>query len=234
MIMPAPRWRAIFTCIMPMIPSPMIRIDSPRLRPERASDLTTHAAGSTSTPLASSIWSGSFRVSRWLVALTRKYSAIPPGSRLVARQVAHCTYSPRRHAAHWKAGRMMMHENAVARLEAAHRRACLLDHTYRLVAEHQRRLAPDVPGHDIAGADAAGAWRGPNIVGAGFWALGFFDPDIAEIVKTCDSHGGIELCVPRRCLSTAQMRGAVAFAPVAAGVSPADAKRPSVCAGGSE
>ena len=64
MIVPAPRCRASFTCIMPMMPSPMIRIDSPGLSPERLSDFTTHAAGSTRTPSASLIESGSLNVSR--------------------------------------------------------------------------------------------------------------------------------------------------------------------------
>ena len=64
MMVPAPRCRAIFTCIMPMMPSPMIRIDSPGLSAARLSDFTTHAAGSIRTPSASLIASGSFNVSR--------------------------------------------------------------------------------------------------------------------------------------------------------------------------
>ena len=64
-----------------------------------------------------------------------------------------------------EAGRMMVDEDALAAAKAAHRCADLLDHADRLMAEHQRRLAPDVPGHDVARADAAGAGAHQNFVG---------------------------------------------------------------------
>ena len=62
------------------------------------------AAGSTRTPSRSETSAGSLSVSRWLVAPTTKNSAIPPGVILVARQVSHWTYSPRRHGEQSKQG----------------------------------------------------------------------------------------------------------------------------------
>src|SRR6267154_1039306 len=49
-----------------------------------------------------------------------------------------------------KAWRMMMYENAIAALESLHCGAGLLDDSDWLVPKHQRRLALDIPGHDIA------------------------------------------------------------------------------------
>ena len=50
---------------MPMMPSPIIRIVSPRLSPDRLSDFTTQAAGSISD-LSLGMWHGG---RRWLMPL---------------------------------------------------------------------------------------------------------------------------------------------------------------------
>ena len=65
-----------------------------------------------------------------------------------------------------KAGRVMVHEDAVTGLELAHRRAGLLDDADRFVAEHERRLALEIPGHDVARADAACDRADEKVVGA--------------------------------------------------------------------
>src|ERR1019366_8204194 len=87
-----------------------------------------------------------------------------------------------------KAGRMMVHENAVAGFEAAHRRAGLLDDADRFVAEHERRLALEVPGHDVARANAARARADQNVAVADLGPGAFLDADVVEIVEPCYLH----------------------------------------------
>ncbi len=82
----------------------------------------------------------------------------------------------------------MMHEHAIAAAKITHRGARLLDHADRLMSQDQRRLAPDVPGHNVARADSAGARAHQDIVGADLGAGAFLDADIAEIVEPCDLH----------------------------------------------
>src|ERR1019366_3636282 len=85
-------------------------------------------------------------------------------------------------------GRMMMDEDPVAGPKFTHARADFLDHADRLMAKHERRLAPDVPRHDVAGADAAGADAHQHIGAAHRGSGTQFHPDIAEIVETRDLH----------------------------------------------
>src|SRR5208282_2216224 len=101
-----------------------------------------------------------------------------------------------------EAGRVMVHVDALAGFEVAHRGAGFLDDADGFVAEHKRSFAPDVPRHDIAGADSTRAGADQNIVGANLGTGAFFDPDIAEIVETGNLHDLIELCGPRAALST--------------------------------
>jgi hypothetical protein len=58
----------------------------------------------------------------------------------------------------------------------------------RLVAEYQRGLAPDIPWHDIAGANAARCNADHDVVGTGFGTGTFFETNIAEIVEPCHPH----------------------------------------------
>ena len=122
----------------------------------------------------------------------------------------HVLAAPARRAL--EARRVMMDEDALAAAKPAHRRADLLDHADRLVAQHQRRLAPDVPGHDVARADAAGAGAHQDFVGAGRRARVLLDADIAEIIKPCDLHVSPELCGPRRPLSNVRVKRSAAGA----------------------
>jgi hypothetical protein len=77
---------------------------------------------------------------------------------------------------------MMMYEDAVAGLERMRRGARFLDDADRLVAEHRASLAPDIPRHDVAGADSTGAGADQDIAGTDLRAGGFFDADVTEIV----------------------------------------------------
>src|SRR5579872_1143503 len=141
---------------------------------------------------------------------------------------------------------MMVNEDALAAAKAAHRPAHLLDHADRLMAEHQRRLAPDVPGHDIARADAAGAGADQNFVGPGGGTRVLLDADIAEVVEPCNLHLSGELWGPRGPMSNAaaliiNQRLAVIFAGVGSyrgffrpcsrtmGFAPDDAARGDAC-----
>jgi hypothetical protein len=83
---------------------------------------------------------------------------------------------------------MMMHENAVAAFEFAHGGAGLLDDTDRFVAEHERRLALDVPGHYVARADAARAGANQDVAVADRGPGAFLDADVAEIIKPSYLH----------------------------------------------
>ena len=75
-----------------------------------------------------------------------------------------------------------MYEDAVARLEAMSRGTCLLDDADRFVTEHGAGLAPDIPGHDITGANSARASAHQDIAGSDLGAGSFFDANIAKIV----------------------------------------------------
>ena len=77
---------------------------------------------------------------------------------------------------------MMMHEDPIAGLERMRRGTRLLDDTDRFMAEHCAGLAPDVPWHDVAGADSARAGAHQDIARADFGAGSFFDADVTEIV----------------------------------------------------
>jgi hypothetical protein len=83
---------------------------------------------------------------------------------------------------------MVMDEDPIAAAEIAHGRAGFFDHTHRFMAEDQGRLAPDVPGHDVARANAARAGANEHISGPNFGTGARFDADVAEIVKACDLH----------------------------------------------
>jgi hypothetical protein len=77
---------------------------------------------------------------------------------------------------------MMMYEDAIAGPEGMRRGTCLLDHADRLMTQHAAGLAPDVPGHNVAGADSAGACAHQDIAGADLGARGLFDANVAKIV----------------------------------------------------
>ena len=94
-----------------------------------------------------------------------------------------------------EARRVMMHEDAVARLEVAGCGAGLFDHADRLMSQHRAGLAADVPRHDIARTDPAGAGAHEDVADAGFRTGGFLDANIAEIVEACDLHDSqLKLC----------------------------------------
>jgi hypothetical protein len=84
--------------------------------------------------------------------------------------------------------RVVMNKNAIARFETAHGIADFFDHSDRFMTQHERRFALDVPGHDVAGADAAGARANQDVVGANLGAGAFLDADVAEIVKPGHLH----------------------------------------------
>ena len=69
-----------------------------------------------------------------------------------------------------------------------HGRADLLDDSDRLVAQHQRRLAPDIPGHDIAGADAACGRAHEHLGWADRRTHAILDADVAKIVEPSNLH----------------------------------------------
>ena len=92
---------------------------------------------------------------------------------------------------------MMMDENTFTGTKITHGGARLLDHANRLVTEDQGRLAPDIPRHDVTGADTAGADADEEVVGSHFGASAFLDADIAEIVKTGNLHTHAENFVTR-------------------------------------
>jgi len=81
-----------------------------------------------------------------------------------------------------------MHEDAVARMEVAHRASGFGDDADRLMAEHEWGLAADVPGHDIAGADATCCNANQQVVRArlGPWAV--LKADITKIIKASYLH----------------------------------------------
>jgi hypothetical protein len=82
----------------------------------------------------------------------------------------------------------MMHEDAVARMEAAYCVSRFGDNADRLMAEHKRGLAPDVPGHNIPGADTARCNPDQQVVRARFGPWAVLKPDITEIVKASNLH----------------------------------------------
>jgi hypothetical protein len=86
----------------------------------------------------------------------------------------------------------MMHEDALAGTKFSNAGTDFFYYADRLMAEHQRRFAPDVPRHDVAGADAAGAHPHQHIGGAHLGAGTLFDPNVAEIVESRYLH-----CHPR-------------------------------------
>ena len=170
------------------MPNPITMIVSPGRIPDRRNDLTTHADGSTSTPSRSCDTVGQ----RQRIALVdgadqekfghpaRVDFAAAPGGAL------HVLGAPAGRAL--KTGRMMMHENALSGAEPAHRRARLFDHSDRLMTQHQRRLAANIPGRDLAGADAACGCPHQDIVGSDVGRRMILDADIAKVVKTSDLH----------------------------------------------
>lgn len=81
----------------------------------------------------------------------------------------------------------MMNEDAVAGLESGSTSG-FLDYTDWLVTQYRSGLAPDVPGHDVAGTNSACASAHQDIAGAHLGSGGFFDADVTKIVKTCDLH----------------------------------------------
>ena len=82
----------------------------------------------------------------------------------------------------------MVDKDAVARTEIAHSAPSFRNYTYRLVAEHEWGLAADVPGHDIAGADATCCNANQQVVRArlGPWAV--LKADITKIIKASYLH----------------------------------------------
>jgi len=83
---------------------------------------------------------------------------------------------------------MMVREDALSGTKAAHRGADLLDQADGFVAEHRSGLAPDIPRHDVAGADPAGAGADQDILRAHFRAGHFLDANVSEVVKQCGKH----------------------------------------------
>lgn len=81
-----------------------------------------------------------------------------------------------------------MHEDAVAWMEVAHRASCFGDDADRLMAEHERGLAADVPGHYIAGADAACCNADQQVVRARLRPWTVLKADITKIIKASDLH----------------------------------------------
>jgi hypothetical protein len=83
---------------------------------------------------------------------------------------------------------VMMHEDAVARMEVAHRASRFGDNANRLMAEHEWSLAADVPGHNIAGADAACCNADQQVVRARLGPRAMLKADITKIIKASDLH----------------------------------------------
>ena len=92
----------------------------------------------------------------------------------------------------------MVDENPLSGPKPAHRRTGFFDHPYRLMAQYQRRLAPDVPRHDIAGADAAGFDPHQQIVRSDLRRWMILDADIAEVIQTRDLHHDWNFSAARR------------------------------------
>jgi hypothetical protein len=76
----------------------------------------------------------------------------------------------------------MMYKNAIARLERMRRGASLLDDADWLVTEYRTCFAPNIPRHNIAGANSACARANQDIVRADLGACGLFDPNITEVI----------------------------------------------------
>jgi hypothetical protein len=99
---------------------------------------------------------------------------------------------------------MMMHEYPVTRPKIAHGSAGCCDDADRFMAEDQRRFTADIPRHDVARTDPAGASLDQEIVRTNLWARGFFKANIAEVVKSrnlhlhrrtfCGSSGEVNFC----------------------------------------
>jgi hypothetical protein len=77
---------------------------------------------------------------------------------------------------------MMMREDAVAGLKVVHCGARFLHDADRFMTEHGAGFAPDVPRHDVAGADSTCAGTHQDIARADLGAGSFFDANITEIV----------------------------------------------------
>ena len=103
----------------------------------------------------------------------------------------------------------MMHENALSGAEPAHRRAHLFDHSDRLMTQHQRRLAANIPGHNIAGADATCGCPHQDIVGSDVGRRMILHADIAKVVKTSNLH---DRNFPAATILVNQVCGAVGIA----------------------
>src|ERR1700735_1221151 len=102
------------------------------------------------------------------------------------RRALHVFTAPARRAL--EAGRMMMHEDAVADFKIAHRLAGLLDDADWFVAKHERRLALHVPGHDIARTDAARVRADQDVTVADLGPCAFLDANVADVVKPSYLH----------------------------------------------
>ena len=81
-----------------------------------------------------------------------------------------------------------MHENPVARMEVAHCASGFSDNPDRLMAQHEWGLAADVPGHNIAGTDAASCNADQQVLRARLGAGSLLQADITEIVKASYLH----------------------------------------------
>ncbi len=87
------------------------------------------------------------------------------------------------------AGGMVVEEDAVAGGEGRDTRADAFDHAGRLVAEHDGRLASDVPREGVARADAADAHLHEGLAGTDPGDGLLFDADVAEVVDSGNAHG---------------------------------------------
>jgi len=83
---------------------------------------------------------------------------------------------------------MMMDEDPVARMKVAHRASGLGDYSNRLMTEHERSLAPDVPGHDVARTDPARRDTDQQVIWPRLRTWALFEANVTEIVKASYSH----------------------------------------------
>ena len=99
-----------------------------------------------------------------------------------------------------KARRVMVHEDAVidGKLRLATR---FHDDACRLVSEHERRLASDIPPHDVAAADAACHGANEELAVANLGNGAVLDSDVVDVIKyrrahrSC-AHGSIKTLSP--------------------------------------